>query len=66
MTEFLDEITQFLTASPLWVQAPIMLVFVIPLCALLAYGWLRSIDAISVYLSKIGAKVGKHHLREGE
>lgn len=44
ITSLLDSISQFLSTAPLWIQAPLVMIVVIPLCAVVTIAWLRFID----------------------
>lgn len=50
---FMDRISQFLITSPLWLQAIIMFIVVVPLCAALAMVWLRLVDFLGATLLRI-------------
>lgn len=45
-TEFVDKLGQQLTSAPIWVQIPIVLGVVVPLCTVLAIVLIRGIDVI--------------------
>ncbi|WBT08152.1 hypothetical protein PAB09_09645 [Corynebacterium sp. SCR221107] len=57
-----DAVGQFLTSAPLWLQAPIVMVVMIPLCGVLAVVWLRVVDVAGAVLVRAfrphGARVG--------
>ncbi|GAA1471917.1 hypothetical protein P4N68_10075 [Corynebacterium felinum] len=53
----MDQFTQFLTTIPFWLQAPIVFVVVVPLCAVLAVVWLRAIDFLGAFVLRQSAKL---------
>lgn len=48
VTAWADSIAQYLTSAPLWLQAPIVILGALILCAVLAVILLRIIDFLSV------------------
>lgn len=52
ITSLMDSISQFLSTAPLWIQTPLVMVVVIPLCAFLAVFWLRFIDLAGAILTR--------------
>lgn len=44
LTSLVDATGQALTSAPLWLQAPLVMIVVIPLCGVLALVWLRIVD----------------------
>lgn len=53
VTGFLDSVSQFLTSAPLWLQAPLVLIVVVPVCGVLALAWLRLIDVLGARILRI-------------
>ncbi|AUY58355.1 Putative membrane protein [Corynebacterium pseudotuberculosis] len=53
MTGFIDSASQFLTSAPLWLQAPLVLIVVVPVCGVLALVWLRLIDVLGARILRI-------------
>lgn len=60
--ELVDAIGQSLTSAPLWLQAPLVMIVVIPLCGVLALAWLRIVDVLGAMglrvFHALSAKVG--------
>lgn len=52
VTSLGDSLSQFLSTAPLWIQAPLVMAVVIPLCAVLAVIWLRIIDFFGALVSR--------------
>lgn len=57
LTKLVDAVSQALTTSPLWVQAPVVMVVAIPMCAALALVWLRVVDRIGAVVLRGQARV---------
>ncbi|AZA11895.1 hypothetical protein [Corynebacterium gerontici] len=55
-TDLGDAVAQFLTTSPLWLQAPLVIIVAVPMCALLAMLWLRAVDRCGALLARGGAR----------
>ncbi|AKP09167.1 Hypothetical protein Cp262_1515 [Corynebacterium pseudotuberculosis] len=53
VTGFIDSASQFLTSAPLWLQAPLVLIVVVPVCGGLALVWLRLIDVLGARILRI-------------
>ncbi|OAG70347.1 hypothetical protein [Corynebacterium ulcerans] len=53
VTGFLDSVSQFLTSAPLLLQAPLVLIVVVPVCGVLALAWLRLIDVLGARILRI-------------
>lgn len=51
-----DAVAQFLTTSPLWLQASLVIAVAVPMCALLAMLWLRLVDRGGALLARGGAR----------
>ncbi|QDZ43024.1 hypothetical protein [Corynebacterium sp. sy039] len=54
-----DALSQFLTSAPLWLQSPVVLMIVLPLCGVLALIWLRCVDACGTWITRAFSLVAR-------